>query len=163
MRVFCIHSWISVIYAMVMWSLLCPVIDCSLLLFDTICLYSDFSLSFMFSGVTQLCYLHWYVPCCHATRLVTTQFWCCTNTEVWQMWIIMCWPSFRCTIAFLNLATNTLDIVIVQQIRKIVPRPEVVPLIIPITRNDSMILSCVIWKLLSLLGCCNGFKGLQDE
>lgn len=88
---------------------------------------------------------------------------CCTNAEVWQMWIIMCWLSCRCTIAFLNLATNTLEIVIVQQMRKIVPRPELVSLIISSTYNDCMILSCVIWNLLSLSGYYNGFKRFQDE
>jgi len=167
--VFHIHGWISVIYAVVMWSLLCPLIDCkedklpniactmycsetiernwshvgcltsvsfdeflsvdklipttdilsvvqrnhhmhcicsehsatsfvhflmalkycvnwitpdtSLQpfciwkeLLNIVCLYSDFSVSFTFSGITQLCYSHWYVPCCHVTRLVTAQF-----------------------------------------------------------------------------------------
>jgi len=45
--------------------------------------------------------------------------------------------------------------------RKIVPRPEVVPLIISSTHNDCMILSCVIWNLLSLPGYYNGFKRLR--
>jgi hypothetical protein len=75
----------------------------------------------------------------------------------------MCWLSCRCTIAFLNLATNALEIVIVQQMRKIVPRPEVVPLIISSLHNDCTVLSCVIWNLLSLSGYYNGFKRHQDE
>jgi hypothetical protein len=57
----------------------------------------------------------------------------------------------------LNLATNTPETVIVHQLRKIVPRPEVVPFVISSTCNGP-ILSCVIWNLLSLSGYYEDFK-----
>jgi len=42
-----------------------------------------------------------------------------------------------------NLATDTPEILIIQHLRKIVPRLEVSPLITPSTCTDSMILRCI--------------------
>lgn len=114
-------------------------------------------------------HVHWSNPALLLTLVCTllpcykigdcTVLQCFANTEVWQTWIIICWLSFRCTKALLEYSRNC----VVQQLRKIVPRLEVVPLIISSTRNESIILSRVIWNLLSLSGCYIGFNRLHDK
>jgi len=73
-------------------------------------------------------------------------------------------PSFICT-EFASLIWNddTMEILILLQLRRIVQSSEVSALITCSTHSDSVILSCVVWTSLRPSSCYNSFKRFRDE